>query len=269
MFRSLSTCLLSSVKFIPLRGRLSSVARRSVVIAHRPLLILQSSSTYPITGTVPGIRLSSTNSQKATTAPKEKAKASKKKKPSHRQKKQFQAKYRTHLEAFFAQPEYEGFDYDPTKPYMQQFYRMTNHFGWDSKGTEEQKQKFQAAREGINKASVLQFNEIFGTDKKSVTAWRNLCSVLDVAYIPKSRFRCQEVIRSLYVNICDLLDSPALGTRVKKFDSEEELSVYTKRTGKFFPLEDAHAGGLLRFLLRQVLVPPAGPSPYPRPILRK
>ncbi|KAG8751877.1 hypothetical protein FRC11_008910 [Ceratobasidium sp. 423] len=205
----------------------------------------------------------------ASTASKGKDKSSKKKK-SPPPKKGFRAKHRTHLEAFFAQPEYVGFKYDPTKPYMEEFYRMTNHFGWDSRGTEKQQQKFRAARKGINKAMVHQFNEIFGK-KNKLAAWRNLCSVLDIAEIPQTRSECEEVIKSLYINICDLMDRAALGSEVQvvHFDSEEELSVYTKLTGKFFPLEEAHAGGLLRFLRRHILVPPEGPSPYPRPRLRK
>ncbi|GAB1524566.1 hypothetical protein RhiTH_007720 [Rhizoctonia solani] len=188
-------------------------------------------------------------------------------------KKLSQAELRTHLEAFFAQPQHSGFIYNPSKPYMDEFYRMTKQFGWNSKGNEYQQAKFKEAREGINKASVLQFNAIYGEDEESLAAWRNLCGVLGIAKIPKSRFRCREasspLVKSSYVNICDLVDSPVLHTKVRHFDSEEKLSVYTKQTGKFFPLEDAHAGGLLKFLLRHILHPPKGPSPYPRPGLQK
>ncbi|KAH7334204.1 hypothetical protein B0J17DRAFT_720624 [Rhizoctonia solani] len=216
-----------------------------------------------------GVRLSSTDSQKASAPSKEKGKAPKKKHASPPRKKLSRAELRTHLEAFFAQPEYKGFRYDPAKPYMEEFYCMTNQFGWDSKGTKEEQEKFQAAREGINRASVLQFNAIFGTDEKDPAAWRNLCSVLDIAKIPKSRWGCRELVKSVYVNICDLVDSPVLNIKVRHFSSEEELSEYTKCTGKYFPLEDAYAGGLLRFLLRKILHPPGGKSPYPRPALRK
>jgi len=40
------------------------------------------------------------------------------------------------------------------------------------------------------------------------------------------------------------------------FDSEKDLSEYTISSGKYFPKENAYAGGLLRFLLRQIMNPP-------------
>lgn len=39
------------------------------------------------------------------------------------------------------------------------------------------------------------------------------------------------------------------------FESERDLSQYTISTGKFFPRENAYAGGLLRYLLRHILHP--------------
>jgi hypothetical protein len=35
----------------------------------------------------------------------------------------------------------------------------------------------------------------------------------------------------------------------------KELSEYTKKSRKFFAKENAHAGGVLKFLLRQILHP--------------
>lgn len=189
------------------------------------------------------------------------------KKSSRPRDKRTQAELRTHLESFFAQ--YPDFKYDPTKPYMEEFYRMTNQFDWDSKGTPEQQASFQAARQGINDASVRQFNEIFGKDENDLTSWRNLCSVLEIADIPTSLKDCRKVVKALYINLCDLVDSPALHTQVEHFDSEEALSEYTIEEGKYFPLESALAGGLLKFLLRHILDPHRGKSPYARPKLRR
>ncbi|CAE6387548.1 unnamed protein product [Rhizoctonia solani] len=206
---------------------------------------------------------------KNVTKPGKKAKISGDKGSASPGKRRSHLELRTYLEAFFAQPEYSGFKYNPAKPYMQEFYRMTNQFGWDSKGTKEQQEKFIGAREGLNTASTLQFNAIYGEDEEDPAAWRNLCGVLRIANIPENSDMCRVLVESSYVNICDLVDSPVLNTKVKHFKSEEELSMYTKRTGKFFPLEDAHAGGLLKFLLRRILYPLKGESPYPRPILQE
>ena len=55
-----------------------------------------------------------------------------------------------------------------------------------------------------------------------------------------------------HVNLSDLLDTTRQSTRVHVFASEEELREYTKESGRIFPKEDAYAGGLLKYLLRQI-----------------
>ena len=55
-----------------------------------------------------------------------------------------------------------------------------------------------------------------------------------------------------HVNLSDLLDTTRQSTRVHVFASEKELRVYTQNTGRIFPKEDAYAGGLLKYLLRQI-----------------
>ena len=57
---------------------------------------------------------------------------------------------------------------------------------------------------------------------------------------------------NMNVNLSDLLDTTRQGTRVHVFASEEELRVYTKKTGRIFPKEEAYAGGLLKYLLREI-----------------
>lgn len=59
----------------------------------------------------------------------------------------------------------------------------------------------------------------------------------------------------MFVNIVDLIDTPVTRKPVVHFETERALSEYTKRTGKFFPAENAHAGGLLKFLLRKIMAP--------------
>ena len=68
-----------------------------------------------------------------------------------------------------------------------------------------------------------------------------------------------QLVKNTYVNIVDLVD--AGGTQViTKFPSEKALSIYTLKTRKIFPRENAHAGGLLQALLRRILNPPEEPS---------
>ena len=58
---------------------------------------------------------------------------------------------------------------------------------------------------------------------------------------------------STHVNLSDLLDTTRQGVRVHVFASEAELREYTTETRRFFPKEEAYAGGLLKYLLREIL----------------
>ena len=58
-------------------------------------------------------------------------------------------------------------------------------------------------------------------------------------------------IKNVHVNLIDLVDTS--GRDVEIFPSLEDLSEYTIETGKFFPKESAYAGGVLKFLLREIL----------------
>lgn len=60
-------------------------------------------------------------------------------------------------------------------------------------------------------------------------------------------------MRQTHVNLVDLVDTRGTGRPVKVFNSLKKLQDYTIRTEKFFPKEDAKAGGLLRYLLREIL----------------
>ena len=55
------------------------------------------------------------------------------------------------------------------------------------------------------------------------------------------------------MNLVDLLDTHRTGQEVRIFDTVEELSGYTCETKKFFPLDEAKEGGVLKYLLRHIL----------------
>lgn len=54
------------------------------------------------------------------------------------------------------------------------------------------------------------------------------------------------------MNIVDLVDTDNTGEEVKIFRSLDDLRDYTIDSGKYFPKENAYAGGVLRFLLREI-----------------
>lgn len=53
------------------------------------------------------------------------------------------------------------------------------------------------------------------------------------------------------MNLVDLVDTSA--PDVELFTCLDDLREYTKESGKFFPKESAYAGGVLKFLLREIL----------------
>jgi hypothetical protein len=55
-----------------------------------------------------------------------------------------------------------------------------------------------------------------------------------------------------HVNLSDLLDSVRTGSPVKIFATHSDLANYTRSQGRYFPKEDAYAGGLLKYLLREI-----------------
>ncbi|KAG0705581.1 hypothetical protein DFH29DRAFT_267646 [Suillus ampliporus] len=154
----------------------------------------------------------------------------------------------TPLDIFFAG--YSKFGYNPSASASLEFYRMCDEFDWDREDEEREK-----ASRDFKDALVQQFNYIYGTDADDLTPWRTLCQIVHISPIPDTLTSCREAVKATYVNIVDLVDTKVTGEPVMVFVSEVGLSEYTKRTGKFFPRENAYAGGLLKYLLRQIMDP--------------
>lgn len=179
--------------------------------------------------------------------------------------------YPHHIANFFAA--YPRFLYDPSQSFLDEFYRMCDHFHWRRNSQEKQ-----VAREALHTAMVLQFNDVYGTDPNDLGSWQTLCQVIGmsppratlsscrsvrvvflrktVSAVLKSR-SLQAVLRS-HVNICDLLDAPLIGRRPQRFSSELELSRYTNKRGRYFPKDHVYAGSLLKYLLRNIYIPKVG-----------
>lgn len=95
------------------------------------------------------------------------------------------------MDNFFAQVKYQDFDYDPSQPVMNEFYRMCDKLGWSvGKGPCPQMKK---ARTELKEALVLQFNRSYGEDPESMDSWRSLCQIIRIAPIPDTMVECREV----------------------------------------------------------------------------
>ncbi|RMZ89912.1 hypothetical protein DV736_g2849, partial [Chaetothyriales sp. CBS 134916] len=161
-------------------------------------------------------------------------------------KKQPASKAKNYVDEFFSGFHY--FDYDSSAPVWEEFNRMCGEFDWTSDDYE-----MRVARREFKSAMVEQFNAVYGTSEEDLSAWENICRILNIDPPPTSLKGCRAVVRRTHVNLVDLVDYSRTGEAVQVFPTVAALRDYTKETKKFFPKEDAKSGGLLRFLLREII----------------
>ncbi|KAK5099916.1 hypothetical protein LTS08_005631 [Lithohypha guttulata] len=154
------------------------------------------------------------------------------------------------IDRFFAY--YPDFDYNRTESSPREFYRMCDFFDWGKNSRDEYPAERLQAQEDFRRAMVENFNDHFGTDVDDLQAWEHMCVVLGIEPLPESMQAMKAAVKSTHVNLADLLDNNRSGAVLRIFDTQVELAQYTRSTGRFFPKEDAYAGGLLRFLLREI-----------------
>ncbi|KAI9001215.1 hypothetical protein BD414DRAFT_474009 [Trametes punicea] len=150
------------------------------------------------------------------------------------------------IHVFFAN--YPDFDYNPDAPFFEEFKRLETELHWERK-------KREAAREGLRNAMVQEFNAMYGTSAEDLASWQLLCSALGMKVVPNDVKSCQRKVKATHVNIVDFIEAPLSGKPIRTFNTELELSKYTRETKKFFPRYDVNAGSLLRSLLRQIMNP--------------
>ncbi|CAE6471411.1 unnamed protein product [Rhizoctonia solani] len=173
---------------------------------------------------------------------------------------------RKHIKRFFA--EYPTFTYDPTKPYTEEFIRMTQEFEWS-----EDSKEYKAARKKLNAASVLQFNENFDKEHKSnskkgndseskkeremLRKWIKLFDRIDIKdpVMPKTVSEFEERVKSVHTNICDVLDADFTGEKSTDWGNEVILSQYTRSTKRIFSGKRPPEDTLLHNLLRHISSP--------------
>ncbi|KAH6998742.1 hypothetical protein BKA56DRAFT_665297 [Ilyonectria sp. MPI-CAGE-AT-0026] len=163
------------------------------------------------------------------------------------------------IDEFFSQ--YSGFKHKRNAPYWTEFGRLCRHFKWDRRELNEVKAEFKAAM-------VEQFNTTFGTDEKNLESWQRLCRTLGVG-VPNTLKESRQRVQRTHVNLVDLTESPHTGEKAEIFSTVEALREYTLETRKFFPRNEAHAGGLLKTLLRQILAAPPPKSQTKQPARKR
>ncbi|KAG8782960.1 hypothetical protein FRC12_020263 [Ceratobasidium sp. 428] len=155
---------------------------------------------------------------------------------------------RSHLIAFFK--EYPEFDYDPMRPYMEQFHKMAGQFGWGITG-----QRYKKAHDNLRYAAINQFNDIYGTDPSDYNLWANIFGSLDIEDAPKDVKHCKKFARTKYVNVCNMVDAPVTRAKPQLYASEEELSKYTFATQNIFPHDGDFMTILAKSFIRNLIHP--------------
>lgn len=170
------------------------------------------------------------------------------------------------IDEFFAV--YTTFNYDRSASSPREFYRMCDQFGWRKNSAGKYPAERIAAHGEFKIAMIEAFNHNFGTDVEDRHSWENICELLGVDPLPTRLKDMKEVchpihiseinshpwqlVKSTHVNLSDLLDSSRSGGPVHIFDTQAELAAYTLREGRIFSKEEAYAGGVLKYLLREI-----------------
>ncbi|KAJ4369229.1 hypothetical protein N0V83_006314 [Neocucurbitaria cava] len=123
---------------------------------------------------------------------------------------------------------------------------MCDFFHWDRDDEERDD-----ARQAFKDAMVIRFNSLYGTDVADLGNWHKLCIAVCIEPLPATIPECKKRIKDVHVNLVDLVDTS--GRDVELFTCLDELREYTIENGKYFPKESAYAGGVLKFLLREIL----------------
>jgi hypothetical protein len=192
----------------------------------------------------------------------------------------------TPLEAFFSQ--YPKFQPEPSNSPIVEFGRLCKSYQWGQEDPEEdvackaarkaaRKAAHKAAREAFQSAMKREFDDLYGSDENDINNWHKLCYVLRIDPAPETLQECRTVscqfsellcpcgtktfsfvqaVLTKHVNLVDLVHGSKEEVRI--FETEKELSKYTKKEKKYFPKEDAKDGGVLRALRRRIFSPRDG-----------
>ncbi|KAI1088566.1 hypothetical protein F5B19DRAFT_496294 [Rostrohypoxylon terebratum] len=97
---------------------------------------------------------------------------------------------------------------------------------------------------------AAEWNEYFGAG--DLSAWQRLMADLGIPGTFTSKTQCKKALRNVWVNIVDFLHNVREGRQTRHFKTQNELSNYTRDTGKIYPrrmvTQDSPLKGLLAFI---------------------
>jgi hypothetical protein len=97
------------------------------------------------------------------------------------------------MDAYFAR--YPQFNYNPMNHPMDEFRLLTHHHqGWPIENEDHERQIFR-------NAAVTEFNNLFGTNDRSIPAWHGMLRMIGVPEVdlPASITKCKKVRSALLI----------------------------------------------------------------------
>ncbi|KAK4128744.1 hypothetical protein N657DRAFT_38508 [Parathielavia appendiculata] len=107
------------------------------------------------------------------------------------------------------------------------------------------------ARKKKVRSIVQEFDDYFGTG--TLEDWQRLCHDVGLEGYYGSITQCRKALRTVHVNIRDLLEAVKQGEKPRRFASAAQLVAYTVNTRKFYPLSKVKEMGPVKVLLRNML----------------
>lgn len=149
------------------------------------------------------------------------------------------------IASYFAQ--YPEFEYTPTPDWRQvgPFKELASQSEWGKERRKKELQKLKRIWEKITE------QELRGT---SLTRYQQLCLDLDILPPPDTVHLCKKALRTIYVNIFDLVEyriNGRVGGRPTQFKNEKDLKEYSVRKDKIYPKRRAKAE-MLQVLLKKL-----------------
>ncbi|PGG95019.1 hypothetical protein AJ79_10317 [Helicocarpus griseus UAMH5409] len=139
---------------------------------------------------------------------------------------------------------FAGFKPNPSVSAKDEFARLAHNRNWKENGGKYQKE--------WAKFIAWEFSKHYGPQVTKLENWQSLCHEVGIEDGIESITKCKKALRSVHVNIVDLVDARRTGKKVKTFRSEAALRNYTLRTERIFPKKAAKGDGFLKALLREI-----------------
>ena len=129
---------------------------------------------------------------------------------------------------------------------LRRFNALAKRKSWDNTKRSEE---FERLKQAWTEAAESEF------EGSSISHYQRLCEDLEIHPLPETVTECKAELKTVFVNIVDLMEYRRRGRRgrkPRKFMTLEQLKEYSSEERKYYPKETAKAE-MLRELLKELL----------------